>query len=261
MAIKTEAIVLGSRPLKEADRWYYVLTPLDGKLRLILKSAGRSSSKLAGHLWPGNRVRLLIGRGRNDHLAGVTILNSFGPSDSLPLSLLQSFVLELVTAINVSGQEAAREYQLLWSILTLIHDESLPLADRIAAVRGFAWSLLSVAGWQPSFRRCAVCATVIDNQAVYYSGGSGFVCSSHQDDSVLEVSPGLQQALKQLSLSDGSNWLTIVSDLRASDADESWWRLTQKYVRDIIDQPLRTLDIYNYLLNDVYYQASTIPSR
>ena len=261
MSMKTEAIVLGHKSLKEADRWYYVLTPLDGKLRLILKSAGRSSSKLAGHLWPGNRVRLLIGRGRHDHLAGVTILNSFGPSQSLPLSLLQSFVLELVTAINVSGQEAAREYQLLWSILTLIHDHSLSLADRMAAVRAFTWSLLAVAGWRPSFQRCAVCATVMNNRPAYYVPGRGFVCAGDRDDSSLEVSALLQQALSRLSLSDGSDWLAVVGELRAAEADESWWRLTQKYVRDIIDQPLRTLDLYAYLLNDVYYQKTAIPAR
>ncbi len=261
MAIKTEAIVLGSRPLRDADRWYYVLTPLEGKLRLILKSAGRSSSKLAGHLWPGNRVKLLVGRGRHDHLAGVTILNSFGPSDSLQLSLLESFVLELVTALNVSGQESAREYHLLWAILTLIHDESITLADRVAAVRAFTWTVLSVAGWQPSFQRCALCATVIAEQATYYLPGSGFVCDQHPELNSLAVPIAVRQAMHDLALSDGSDWLAIVDRLRQAQADEAWWRLTQRYVRDILERPLRTLDMYSFLLTDVYYQTSSISSR
>mgnify|MGYP004006597975 CR=1 FL=1 len=56
MAFKTEAFVLRARPWRNADRVYDLLTPQEGVINAVLRSAAKSSSKLAGHLLPFSKV-------------------------------------------------------------------------------------------------------------------------------------------------------------------------------------------------------------
>ena len=63
-SFKTEAIVLHKRPLWEADRLYVLYTPGFGKVEAQVKSAVKTSSKLAGSLEPVSLVEVMVVRGK-----------------------------------------------------------------------------------------------------------------------------------------------------------------------------------------------------
>ncbi len=74
MSFKTEAFVLKNIPFREADRLYTFFTSQEGIMQAVLKSAAKSSSKQAGHLPSFAKVKIMIGRGKMDHLAGAISL-------------------------------------------------------------------------------------------------------------------------------------------------------------------------------------------
>src|SRR5918997_3633522 len=61
---KTQGIVLTRFDLGEADRVLTVLTPHDGKLRVIAKGVRRPTSRLGGALEPFAELHLVLARGR-----------------------------------------------------------------------------------------------------------------------------------------------------------------------------------------------------
>ena len=77
MSFKTEAFVLKNIPFREADRLYTLFTSQEGLLQAVLKSAAKSNSKQAGHLPTFAKVKIMIGRGKMDHLAGVHLIKDF----------------------------------------------------------------------------------------------------------------------------------------------------------------------------------------
>ncbi len=245
MSLKTEAIVLQERPWREADRLYYILTPQEGKLKILLKSAGRSSSKMAGHMSPFSRIRLMIGRGRHDHLAGVDILDSNINIRQNLLSLsLASAVAELVLRINVAGQEARHEYQLVSEALELLADTKLSPADKVVATRIFLWKILACAGWQPDFYRCSICGTVEEGKQMFYRSQRGFVCALHCD-SALSLDPRLLIFLQQVL--DLNDWRDIIKQGKQYDFGNQWATLSQYYYQDILEQPLRSLELLRFI--------------
>ncbi len=64
-SVKTEAIVLSSYAMREADRRYCALTPAFGKLEFVGRGALKPKAKLAAHLEPCAIVVLEVIRGRS----------------------------------------------------------------------------------------------------------------------------------------------------------------------------------------------------
>ena len=241
MAWKTEAIILKERQWRSADRWYDILTPQEGRLRVLLKSAGRSRSKLAGQLMPLNRVRLMLGRGRQDHVAGADILDSqTGLRQDLKTLILAEAVAELVLKVNVAGQAAGQEFRLVQTALALLNDTHLTEADKVAVVRIFLWKMLAAAGWTAELEQCAICGRSLEQSAMGYLAGRGFVCLDHQP-TVLALTPALASFIKFLLKTD--DWRLILAARGGLAGQEVWGSLSQMYYQDIIEEPLHSLTV------------------
>lgn len=74
----TEGIVLRRDLWREADCRLVIYTREAGKLDLIARGVKKSSSKLAGHLEPFNRLKLMVINGRSkSYVASAQALDSF----------------------------------------------------------------------------------------------------------------------------------------------------------------------------------------
>jgi DNA repair protein RecO (recombination protein O) len=253
MAVKTEAIVLSWRPLQEADRVYFVLTPAEGRLKIIARSAGRSSSKLAGHLQMFDQVRLMIGRGRQDHLAGVDIVASREAirQDGVLLSYA-SAIVEATQRCQVSGPEAYREYQAVSQALDYIANPEYSLNAKGLMVRLFLWRLLALAGWQPEFQTCPLCANLIARDTMVYMPSRGFVCQ-HHDNRATVLPHNLAEFVRKLSTTD--TWLSLIAEAVDILTPLQWSTLTRQYYEDVIEQPLHSLGFIHHFVPHVYHQA------
>ena len=63
---KTEAIVLRSMRLREADRIVHMYTGTHGKVGAVVKGVRRTKSRFGGRLEPFSRVSLVMYEGRGD---------------------------------------------------------------------------------------------------------------------------------------------------------------------------------------------------
>jgi DNA repair protein RecO (recombination protein O) len=251
MAIKTEAIILSWRSLHEADRVYYALTPHEGRLKIIARSAGRSSSKLSGHLQPFDHVRLMIGRGRQDHLAGADILTSRASirQDGVLLSYA-SAITEAAQQCQVAGPESYREYEAVYQALDYLADPKVSVSAKGLAVRLFLWRLLALAGWQPEFQTCPLCANLMTRESLSYASGRGFICQ-HHDSRALALPIETSDFFRRLSASD--QWLGFIPEATELLTSGQWSWLTQEYYQDVIDQPIHSLDFIRHFAPYVYH--------
>lgn len=74
----TEAIIIKRTAWREVDSLVTVYTHESGKLELLARGTSKISSRLAGHLEPYNRVRLMVINGKSKSYVGaVETLDSF----------------------------------------------------------------------------------------------------------------------------------------------------------------------------------------
>ena len=131
----SEAIILDFLPNGDLNGRVVFLTKRFGKLVGRVKSIRKITSKLSGHLQPGNLIQL-----RLIEKNGLQVVDALKKS-RLSLSLPElRFLGELLA-------EAEPEF-VIWEML---------------ANGGFSWSaVLKILGWDPNFASCSICYGAID---------------------------------------------------------------------------------------------------
>ncbi|OGY92470.1 MAG: DNA repair protein RecO [Candidatus Komeilibacteria bacterium RIFCSPLOWO2_01_FULL_53_11] len=245
MSIKTEAIVLHAKPFRDADRLYEVLTPSEGMLTLVARGAAKSSSKMTGFLQPFDRVRLMIGRGRMDHIAGVATQESFrNLRASWPDFILASSLVELVLKLHVPGVAARREFDLFLETLRVLDDGSRSARDRVIIGRIFLWKLFSIAGWRPNIDSCAVCREALAHAPVSYDAVKGFVCRAHAEGA-MQLPASLMVFLADVM--DNGDWNALIATALGGNHEREWFSISQKYYQDILEAPIESLKLFQYV--------------
>lgn len=231
MSFKTDAFVLRVRPWREADRVYDLFTPQEGIISAVLKSAAKSSSKLAGHLLPFSKVRVMIGRGKLDHMAGVSTLIDYSNlrSDLKNLSLASSIV-ELFLSDRNSGQKF-REFSLLEHIFTILDHPLISMEKKMILVRSFLWKYLTLAGWQPRFES----GQTADNQGIIYM--------SHDQKTNVAISSELFDFLQYIINADWAELINLSVDNQLS---REWLKVSQIYYQSIFERPSNSLKLFTY---------------
>ena len=127
-----EAIVLGKRFSGDCDNRYALFTRRFGKVSARAKSARKITSKLAGHLEPGNVIRV---------------------------RLIEKNGLQIADALKETRLEVALEDLSLLSDL-LPEGEAEPALWAHCRAGIFAWrNILRVLGWDPEYATCAACGS------------------------------------------------------------------------------------------------------
>jgi DNA repair protein RecO (recombination protein O) len=157
---KTEAIVIRSRSVREADRLITVLTPSMGKLPVTVRGARRITSRLGGHLDVFNHVHLTLALGhRVDVVTGAESIESFGrlkaDLDRLAAGL---YLLEMADGLLPEASPHPGAYVLLLEAV-----RALDLGAQPEAVARYAeLKMLEDSGYLPELNRCTVCGRTIE---------------------------------------------------------------------------------------------------
>ncbi len=241
MSFKTEAFVLKNIPFREADRLYTLFTPQEGILQAVLKSAAKSNSKQAGHLPPFAKVKIMIGRGKMDHLAGVHLVKDFSNLRSnIKLMSLASSLLELYLKESSGGQKI-EEYYLLENILYLLDNKEISLNKKILLTRIFLWKYLSLAGWQPELNKCVICNIKINNGN--YWPGYGIICTKHEQEEKVNLSHNCQELLKKII---NNSWSELINLNINKELNKEWFKVSQLFYQAVYEKPGQSLKLYNY---------------
>jgi DNA repair protein RecO (recombination protein O) len=149
----TEAIILRRIDYGEADRILTLMTPEQGKLRVIAKGARKITSRKAGHIELFTRVKLLLARGRSFDIVSQaeTVETHRELREDLLRGSYAHYLSELTDTFAQEGSEDPALYDLLVNGLAWI--STAP--DPALAVRYFELRVLTLAGYRPQLFRCA----------------------------------------------------------------------------------------------------------
>ena len=171
---KTDAIILRSRELSEADRIFILLSPMKGRIDCIAKGVRRPNSKFGGSLEVFSHVYLLLAEGKNfDIINQVEVCNPYySLREDLPRLACASYFLELVEASILPGQELIDLFALVLSGLSLLeHHNNTELVLRYVELH-----FLDILGVGPVLDICQMCGKKLSSSicVFHFSSGGAF---------------------------------------------------------------------------------------
>jgi DNA repair protein RecO (recombination protein O) len=193
---KTEAVVLRSFRLGEADRVLHLYTLDRGRVGAVAKGVRRTKSRFGARLEPLSHVELLLhqGSGELQTVTGVELIQSHRAARENPYRLGVGLVgLEAMLRLFTEQEANSRAFRALTRFLELL-DELPPATERTARAAleplalSFQLKLLWLSGYLPHVTSCAECGA--EAGLVGYSPrAGGAVCATCRDEATLALGP------------------------------------------------------------------------
>ncbi len=179
----TDAVVLRSFRLGEADRILHVYTLARGRVGAVAKGVRKTKSRFGGRLEPFSHVELVLhhGRGELETVTGASLVRSHDSIRSDP-SRLQVGMIGLEAMLRLFTEQEANERAFLGLTRFLdALDEAPPRPGARPAldplVLSFQLKLLWISGYMPHLGGCIECETT-DRLVAFLPSGGGAVCDA-----------------------------------------------------------------------------------
>lgn len=239
---KTEAIVLRTMELGEADRVLTVLTPRLGKLRVIAKGVRKPRSRIGGGLQPFSDVQLVLAVGRTFDVVTSSALEDphLGLRNDLHSTAAAWYVVELVDRFIEGAADSHEAFRLLAQALSAL--DAGEAVSREVVARWFEVALLDAMGFRPQLTSCLECGADIEPDGNGYSPtGGGVVCPS-----CLPVTSGARpvgtDALKVLRHLQRSPLVGVLALRLETALQREVERLLHDTVTAVLERDLRSRD-------------------
>ncbi len=176
---KTEAIVLRSMRLREADRIVHLYTSDHGRVGAVVKGVRRTKSRFGGRLELFQRVHLVLYKGKGD-LDTVTQAQAveWYPRLRMHGASINSAGLACESVMKLFGDGESNEaaYNLLCRELQVL--DSDPSAATAANLLAFRLKLLLAAGFMPELSACVQCGAEVTEVPLggFAADAGGVVC-------------------------------------------------------------------------------------
>jgi DNA repair protein RecO (recombination protein O) len=173
---KTEAIVLRSLRLREADRIVHLYTPARGRVGAVVKGVRRTKSRFGGRLEPFVRVALVLHEGRGElHTVTQAQAIEWYPRLREHGGAIYAAGAACESVLRLFGEGEGNEaaYNLLCHELQLL--DARPQVAGPANVLAFRMKLLLAAGFLPELADCARCGGPAGRGATRFSAAAGGV--------------------------------------------------------------------------------------
>jgi DNA repair protein RecO (recombination protein O) len=209
----TEAIVLGSRKLGDADRIVDLFTETQGRVPTVVKGVRKVTSRWGGRLEPFTLLQVQLHEGRNLHtLTGadtvITHASARRNTDCLAAGLS---VVEMISRSTPEFHRKPRTYNLMLSFLAELDSlDAAPLRDRHdgeevdartsrAAVLalGTQMKMLLLAGFLPHLLSCSLCGADNTELTGFSAQAGGALCAGCRQGS-FAIHPGSLEAMRRL---------------------------------------------------------------
>ena len=168
MALReSEAIVLRTYPMREADLLVTLFTRLEGKLRGVARSAKKSKRRFGGALEPLTYVRAYYDvRERQElvRLDACEVLESPLASEiSYPRAVALGHIAELLDELLPDREANDAVFRLTLSVLQAVAGPQIWMP-----VTYFELWLTRLAGFLPEFLECVVCGRSLNGSRAYF---------------------------------------------------------------------------------------------
>ncbi|HET7571395.1 MAG TPA: DNA repair protein RecO [Gaiellaceae bacterium] len=180
-AVRSEAVVLRSFRLGEADRVLHLYTLERGRVGAVAKGVRKTTSRFGGRLEPLSHVEMLLHRGSGEleTVTGVQLVRSHDPARGDYYRLSVGLIGAEAMLRLFSEQEAnERAFHALTRFLDLLdaapHAADRPALDPLGL--SFQLKLLWLSGYLPHLTSCAECGEAGTPLVGYSPRAGGAVC-------------------------------------------------------------------------------------
>jgi DNA repair protein RecO (recombination protein O) len=161
-SVTTDAIVLRSYNLAEADRIVVCLTRDSGLVRAVAKGARRMKSRFGAALEPFTLIKLSFHERENRDLVTMSsaeiLKSNFSLSSNFEIAEVLAYMGEMVAEFAPPHETDERLFRMLTACVEALAEQAG--AER-TLTRYFEIWLLRLAGLFPDFRACAECGVAI----------------------------------------------------------------------------------------------------
>jgi DNA repair protein RecO (recombination protein O) len=217
---KTEAVVLRSFRLGEADRVLHLYTLERGRIGAVAKGIRRTKSRFGARLEPLSHVALMLhqGTGELQTVTGVDLVRSHRAAREHPHRLGVGLIgAEAMLRLFPDPEANPRAFEALTRFLDVLDEEEPRAADpRLEPLAlAFQLKLLWVSGYLPHLTSCAECGADDATLVGYSPTAGGAVCGACAEGA-LRVRAGTLAAMESLLRSPLSE--AAISEPAARDA-------------------------------------------
>ena len=190
---ETQAVVLRSQDLREADRRITLLTPA-GRALARVPGARKAKSRLAGLLQPASLVQVTLYErpGAQAVVTGAAQIASFRRLHEDLVRVAASQVLLEICDVQSGEEEALRPFTLLVQALRLLDESPDPAAAWLQGELG----LLAAYGWGLELSRCVGCGGELRPPLRYQMEIGGFTCGRCSGIGGMTASASALEALR-----------------------------------------------------------------
>ena len=178
----SEALVLRTYPLKEADLVVSFLTRDQGKLRGVAKRARRPKSPFGSGLERLSHVRMAYFQRENRELVNLDscelIRSQFGLMSDFSAAVALDYLAEVSEQLLPSAEPSEKFFRLLIAVLDALRSPG----GVWRGVTYFSLWAVRLSGWLPELHVCLGCGSVLDDpespeRAFFSRGRSGLICN------------------------------------------------------------------------------------
>ncbi|PYP82422.1 MAG: DNA repair protein RecO [Blastocatellia bacterium AA13] len=248
MAIhKTEAFVLRTYSLAEADKICVFLTKDSGKVRGVAHGAKKMKSRFGSSLEPLTEVALTFYHKEGRDLISIStceILHSYFRSAARDVQTAAAFsyMSEMLFEFMPDRESNERVYRLVSAALQAIEIE----ADLDSVLRYFETWLLRLAGFFPDSSECAVCGKPSESgETIFLTMDGSPRCLECSGGRGMILSPALRQVIEHIT---NSHPTALKSEpLRAAQAAQLS-EINYQLIRHSLERDLRSRALLKQLV-------------
>ena len=191
---KTDAVVLRSFRLGEADRVLHLYTLDRGRVGAVAKGVRKTKSRFGARLEPLSHVELLLhqGSGELHTVTGASLVDPHRPAREDPYRLSVGLVgAEAMLRLFVEQERNERAFEALTRFLTVLDGLPSGLRGRGALdplALAFQLKLLWLSGYLPHLESCVECGAA-DGLVGYLPRAGGAVCAACAPTETVGLAP------------------------------------------------------------------------
>jgi DNA repair protein RecO (recombination protein O) len=226
---QSEAIVLRTYPVHEADLLVTAFTRAEGKVKGVAKAAKKSRRRFGGSLEPLTCVKFYWEDRERQELARIdscdVLLSPLSTEVDYPRAVALGHIAEMLDELLPDREANDTVFRLAWSVL-----QNLPPANIWMPITYFDLWMVRLMGFLPELDRCVVCERPLDGQRAYFHAlVDGLMCPQDKRLASSEMSAESRQLAAQMFRMPVERF-----------ADEEWTRARgadiRKLCREIVER-------------------------
>jgi len=174
--LTSEAVILRTWPVHEADLIVSLFTRDYGKLRGVAKSALKSRKRFGGALEPMTHVRASYAERPKQELVRLDAFEILSSPLSRPVDYARTAALQFVAEVVEEAMPEGAPEDAVFRLVLAVLDE-MQVGRVWMPVTYFALWMNRLMGWMPELGHCVACGLDLRGGTVWYSAtGDGVTC-------------------------------------------------------------------------------------